>query len=1128
MEQFSKKKRNPNPKKNANLCSRLTFFYALKIFWNGLKKEFTEDDIYETLEEHKSENLGDTIEKLWQNEILNSKKFKKRASLHKTMIKMFGLEFGLIGLSLGVLFLIIRPVQAISIANLTTELSNSTREPYVVNNSILLITSSILSVIIYHPSTLALTNIGLKMKISCSSLIYRKILRLNVNASQQTSVGYIINLLTNDVNTFDRYAINLHYFWIGPLQMLLYLYLMYQNVGLPSTSGIGVLLLFTPIYLILGRYISKNRSKASLRRDERLRLTNEIVNGINAVKMETLEEPLMRLVSDYRKSELDSIRIGSYLKGLLHLQSIFAAASLFVAIFVQALFNEKIDAYKLYLLANLYTNVAYTMATLFPQAIIAIRESIVSFDRIYKFLSIEECPNLVETNENKEEAIVLNNITVKWNETIVLENLNIMFPKRKLTAIVGSVGSGKTTLLHTILNESNIVQGDIVVNGSVSYSSQEAWIFPGTIKENILFGSIVDEERYKTVIKICALDKDFETMPFGDETLVGVNGTLLSGGQKVRINLARTIYRDADTYLLDDPLSAVDITVGKKIFTECFRQFLKEKTVILVSHCLHYLHDVDNVVSLCDGKILPNFQLKSNALLSCATKNENEGKNLDEALQKPYDGVAEIKTTTGLISWSTYKYYFSSFQNYFLLTITIVIFILSQASISGTSYIIKYWVNLEEDEINFSTKKLILVYFLLTIASIALTIFKILSFISISLRASQKLHSDLLTNIIYAKVTFFGNNSSGQILNRFSNDLNVTDELLPNAIFVIIQYFLTIVGSFVLMSTVNPWLLIPSVAVALLFYIFNSRYLLAVISLKRLEGITKSPVLEHLITLFRGLPTVRAFSSEDVVTKHFNERLDLHSCTSHLNITTSKAFGLWLDIVCVIYIVITILSLVIKNNEQYGGDVGLLLTQAIQLLGQFQVAVKQCAEVENYMTSVERIREYNFINTEDRKQHPHAPWIIKGKIDFAKLYLKYPTSKYYILKNLNCTIQPGEKIGIVGRTGSGKSSLVSTLFRLTETEGDIFIDGININNIDLRNLRSNLSIIPQNPFLFFGTIRNNLDAFNKYKDDQLWKVLDEVNLKQVFINLNLGKLSIIEIQSIYCLVRFRFSYIRRM
>lgn len=731
----------------------------------------------------------------------------------------------------------------------------------------------------------------------------------------------------------------------------------------------------------------------------------------------------------------------------------------------------------------------------------------------------------------------------------------------QLIAIIGPVGAGKSSLLQAILQELPLSEGFLDVRGVISYASQEPWIFSSSIKQNIIFNSPIDEDRYKQVLKVCALKNDFEQFPHGDKTIVGERGVTLSGGQKSRINLARAIYKKANIYLLDDPLSAVDPHVSSHLFEKCIKGFLKEKTCILVTHQIQYLAKVDKILHIdnenivvertyeeiqasdlsflkylqspvtpdnlidndCDYSVGKNSTLDRKISITSNVsllRDSKENINHEEQVEN-----VEMRSS-GNISWDTYLAYFIDGRKKSKLVYLILTCILSQVVTSGGDLWITYWVNLEElvfhnvhlstpiikNSINtifwWSINRETCIYIFTAMTFLVVIIINIKSLVSVSvcMDASKNLHKNMFNALIRAKMNFFNTNLSGSILNRFSKDMGAIDEILPQIIVDFINLALNLVAVVIIVVYVNIYLVLPTAIIAFVLYKMTVFYLSLSRSVKRLEGITRSPIFTHLNASFHGLTTIRAFKAEKILSNEFDVHQDLHSSAWYLFLTTSRSYGLWLDFTCFIYTSIVTLSFLVVSNSIFGGKVGLAITQSYGLAGIMQWVMRQIAELENHMTSVERVLEYTNIPQEssiescsDKK--PPLKWPSNGQISFINFKLRYEPNSRCVINHLNLNIESIQKIGIVGRTGAGKSSLVGSLFRLGFHEGNIIIDGIEIHEIDLYELRSKLTIIPQQPVLFSGTIRKNLDPLEEYPDYIIWSALDDVELKDVVENL---------------------------
>lgn len=339
---------------------------------------------------------------------------------------------------------------------------------------------------------------------------------------------------------------------------------------------------------------------------------DEIIKGIQVIKMYAWEKPFSKVVAKLRQNEIRVIRYVSWIRGILVSFIIFPSrTSIFLSLALYVVLGNVMTSYHAFVITAFYNVVNVSMLVSFPNSVTILAETRVSVKRLEKFMLSEEFEITSKTNGTDEDAdvqpeIILSDISAKWNEESPepnLKNINLKLRNSNVVVIIGKVGAGKSTLLQAILSEIPIDSGDLQISGKISYASQEPWIFASSVRKNILFGEKMDKSRYETVVRVCALERDFELFPHGDETIVGERGTSLSGGQKARIGLARAVYRKADIYLLDDPLSAVDTHVGRHLFDSCIKDFLKDKLVILVTHQLQYLQYVDKIVVLNNGSI---------------------------------------------------------------------------------------------------------------------------------------------------------------------------------------------------------------------------------------------------------------------------------------------------------------------------------------------------------------------------------------------------------------------------------------------------------------------------------------------------------------------------------------------
>uniref|UniRef100_A0A8D0B2H0 Multidrug resistance-associated protein 4 n=1 Tax=Sander lucioperca TaxID=283035 RepID=A0A8D0B2H0_SANLU len=841
---------------------------------------------------------------------------------------------------------------------------------------------------------------GMKIRVAMCHMIYKKALRLSSSAMGKTTTGQIVNLLSNDVNKFDDVTIFLHFLWVGPLQAAAVVGLLWAEIGPSCLAGMVILMFLMPTQTMFGRLFSKFRSKTAVLTDERIRTMNEVVSGMRIIKMYAWEKPFAALVTEVRRKEISKIMKSSYLRGL-NMASFYCASKiiLFVTFTLYVLLGNTITASRVFVTVSLYTSVRLTVTLFFPSAIEKLFESRVSVRRIqvccFNFLMLDEItkgPAALPQDEKKDAFVEIQDLVCYWDKSLdapSLQNLSFTLNSSHLLAVIGPVGAGKSSLLSTILRELPHEKGVLTVKGQLTYAAQQPWVFPGTIRSNILFGKELDTQKYERVIRACALKR---LLPDGDLTIIGDRGATLSGGQKARVNLARAVYQDADIYLLDDPLSAVDAE----------------------------LHEVFQARILRVGL---SSSLKENILL--------------------------------------------------------------------------------------------LVFTGLTAAVIFFGFFRNIVLFHVLVRSAQTLHNRMFNSILKTPVHFFDVNPIGRVLNRFSKDIGQLDSMLPWTFADFIQVFLQIVGTIAVSVSVIPWILIPVVPLLLVFLFLRRYFLQTSRNIKRLEATTRSPVFSHLSSSLQGLWTIRAFGAEERFQQAFDAHQDLHSAAWFLFLTTSRWFAVRLDGLCAIFVTVATFGCLLLRDQLDAGSVGLSLTYSVTLMGMFQWGVRQSTELENMMTSVERVVEYTELESEapwETQKRPPPDWPRKGLVTFDQVSFSYSTEGPLVLQSLKAMFRPKEKVGIVGRTGAGKSSLVSALFRLAEPQGKIYIDGVLTSEIGLHDLRQKMSIIPQDPVLFTGSMRKNLDPFNHHTDEDLWKALEEVQLKSVVEELP-GKLETVLAES---------------
>ncbi|XP_076096353.1 ATP-binding cassette sub-family C member 5-like isoform X5 [Mytilus galloprovincialis] len=1239
---FEKSPKDEIPEGTAGLLSLLTYAWLTPIIWKLYKKGEGFLAHMRCSDIDRAEINGERLEKLWMEEL--AKKGPDKASFSRVIWRATRTRviIGALTIMLSVTFSFAAP--AFVMRQLLTDLSKG-------NMSLgygMLLVAAISGMEFCRSMLFAIGWVlnyktGVRMRGGALSLLYKKILKLR--GLKDKTVGELVNICSNDgQRLFDACAIGPLLFG-GPVVLIYGTIYTAFLIGPWALVGSATFLAFYPFMGFISRITTRLRRKCIAITDKRVQRMTELLNCIKLIKMYAWEKPFAKKISEIRKHERGYLERTAFVQSVS--QSIAPMVPIVSGIFVitaHVMTGNDITATQAFVLIAIFNAMRNPLAAL-PHVVDQLVNGYVSQKRMKSVLLMEEIKEFPTKISNPNHMVVMKNASFVWdvdraNIEIIKDgridieikvnapngkdmsskqsidekqklqedtddnqsssspdqtlcDIDFTLEKGKIIGVCGSVGSGKSSLISSILGRMTLVEGRIGVSGSLAYVSQQAWIMNATVKENILFEELYDEKKYNDVIHACCLQEDLESFVSGSETEIGEKGINMSGGQKQRISLARALYANKDVYLLDDPLSAVDIHVGRHIFTEYLTKALKGKTVIFVTHQLQYLSQCDGIIVLSNGRITERGKHDelmagngeySNLITTYYTQDDNEDVDDDirerinsipgspqpvttvrqrtfsdssqkSGFQKPgFHQQASVMSATndkeemkkagklmvaeemgkGKVTFRTYWDYIQAAGGVLISCLAVLMFILNIGIQTGSSWWLSYWLDQGGGNItipfvgnlsnttNITTVTVlssnirdnpdmnfyVTVYGLSVIAIVFLMILRAIIFMKVTLHASSNMHDNIFSKILACPMQFFDTTPVGRIVNRFSADMDEIDVRLPGNMEIFLQNILMIIFALVSISYVSSWFLIALVPLIFFFVMLNKLFAACIRQLKRLDSVTKSPMISHVQASVQGISTIHAYGKSNEFVDKFHNLIDTNTVPYFLFVSSNRWLAIRLDIISACVIFVTGLLVIVNYESMTPALAGMALAFSIQMTGLFQFSIRMAIETEARFTSVERLNHYSrAVESEGdsiiKGQRPPDNWPLDGCISFKKYKMKYRDNLPLALKSVSFDVLPQEKVGIVGRSGSGKSSLGVALFRLVEADsGSISIDNVDISTIGLHDLRSKLAIIPQDPVLFVGTIRYNLDPFQEHKDSDLWEALEKCHIKDTVAALD--------------------------
>ena len=987
------------------------------------------------------------------------------------------------------------------------------------------------------------------------------------------------------------------------LFVIVYFYILLGFVG-----PISIIICTAATYgsIIMNDKVKELDAERKILLDQKSRIVSDMILSIKNIKFNAWEDIIMGRLTNLRQKD-SKVLLKNYLFQAIS-TTIVAITPSFIAIiimvFIKFVLMKEITASTLYIIL-LYLNFIKKQLIFLNFGVIEINSCSISMERIACFLRVkgEEEESLrrkskqdshileLQTLDSKNGmAVGLKGCSFQWENkkyrkqleelcdaeqvnlvksdeefelgtSCCLKDIDLKVKRGDFVAIIGKVGAGKTSLLRAILGDLNMVEGSLDVDGSVAYVPQEAFLINDTLRENILFGKEFNQEKYTKIVEICQLIPDLKILPKGDMTEIGERGLNLSGGQKQRISIARALYSESETYLIDDCMSALDAHVGAAILEKVFFGYLKDKTRVLTTHRYHFLNRVDHILMLEAGKALIQGsyeEVKKNSQISGligendqsfenGDKKENEKKVVKEEFldDKPKDifdekGQKDLSETskskkfrieeehrqtdplqinkaesnrTGSIKLRVLKFYLSQGGLWLAVLVVFLFTISTILSISSDLWVGSWAAELFEGlpVVYYPT-----IYLFLILAGLVIYILKFYLISNLSRSSSFRIFQKMAWNILRKKMRFFDTTPSGILMNRCVEDMEIVDYEYALNIKDISESLFGFFGAIAL-TMVGSWLMIPLILIMVYFtFLYFLEYLKSSVELKRLFRVSRSKVLSCVTEFMEGSTSIRAHKyTEKFFTKwekahnlslkvSYHERMAKCMLVNILNVLAlAIAFSL-----CFIFYVYKVF-----NFNFIGGSnvTSLIVTNSISIsLMVYFLAIK-LGEVINNTSVVERLQDYCVVDEESKKMmeadfykpEVEEEWPSFGLIEMIGLSLRYNHDLPLVIKDLDFRIEGSEKVGIVGRTGSGKSILLLALTRIIEVPrneegvnmGRIEIDGVNISGIGLHPLRRNIAVIPQDPILLEGTLRDNIDPLGEYSDQQVLNILRTVRFK---------------------------------